>query len=101
MKEDLYTSIICERYCNYYKPGKENEVCNSYFYLKYHITPSELNNLIKIIHPHNDEISKRNVDFICQECDFRKDGCDFFIEKSPNPCGGYLIISKLFNYMNY
>lgn len=101
MKEELYTSLICKKFCYYYKPGKENETCNGYSYLKQSITPSELNDLIEIFHLQMEEIANKNVSFICNECDFRIDGCDFFVDKSSYPCGGYLLISRLFRHFNY
>ncbi len=101
MKEDIYTFLICEDFCNYYKPWKEKEICGGYSYLKKFITPYELMDLIKVFNLKNDEFAIKNLSFICEDCEFRVDGCDFFVEKSNNPCGGYLIISRLLKHINY
>lgn len=101
MKEDIYTSLICEDFCNYYNPGKETEMCGGYFYLKKFITPYELFALIRVFSLKSDENAIKNLSFICEECEFRVDGCDFFVDKSHNPCGGYLLISRLFKKINY
>lgn len=101
MKEDIYTSLICEKFCNYYKPGKEKEMCGGYFYLRQFITPSELDGLIKVLHIKNDEIVIKNFSFICDRCNFSADDCDFFVNKSLNPCGGYLLLSRLLNETSF
>lgn len=101
MKQEVYTSLICKKFCNYYKPGKETETCGGYFYIQKFITSSELNMLIELFHLEENSIVERGLSFICNNCDFREDGCDFFVNKSDIPCGGYQIISRLFNYLNF
>ncbi|MCS7215385.1 MAG: hypothetical protein NZ826_04440 [Thermodesulfovibrio sp.] len=101
MKEDSYTSLICANFCNYYKPGKDREKCGGYFYIKQFITPAELGDLIEVFKLKSYEASYRNCSFVCEKCDFRVDGCDFFVNKSPNPCGGYLLINRIFHYTNF
>ncbi|MDI1471752.1 hypothetical protein QI155_04320 [Thermodesulfovibrio sp. 1176] len=100
MKENAFTSLICEKFCHYYKPEKETELCGSYFYLQKSITPSELKNLVELLHLDTEIVIKHDLIFICSKCDFREDGCDFIINKSSIPCGGYIIISRLLNYLN-
>ncbi|GAB5045662.1 hypothetical protein [Thermodesulfovibrio sp. TK110] len=100
MKEEVYTSLICKKFCNYYKPGKEIELCGGYFYLKQYITSHELDEIIEIFHLNNEAVPVQSLSFICDKCDFREDGCDFFVNKSQTPCGGYLIISRLLDYLN-
>ncbi len=100
MKENIYTSLICKDFCNYYKPGKEMEICGGYFYLKKFITPTELTSLIKIFNLKDEEVIEKNSSFLCENCDFRRDGCDFFVSKSNIPCGGYVIISRLYRFIS-
>lgn len=100
MKEDAYTSLICKKFCNYYKPGKEVELCGGYFYLQKFITSAELNELIKIFHLDRDVLTEAEPFFLCDKCDFREDGCDFFVNKSDIPCGGYILIRRLLRFIN-
>lgn len=100
MKQNPYTSLICRKFCNYYKPDKESELCGGYNYLKNFLTPSELSSIIEIFHLDLKEAFNQELSFICSICDFREDGCDFFINKSNLPCGGYLIISRLIDFLN-
>jgi len=100
MKEKAFTSLICKKFCHYYKPGKETELCGSYFYLQKSITPSELKSLVELLHLDTEVLIRHEPVFICNKCNFREDGCDFIINKSPIPCGGYILISRLLNYLN-
>lgn len=101
MKEDIYTNLICEDFCNYHKPGKENEICGGYFYLKKNVTPIELMGLTKVFNLKDDKVAIKNLFFVCENCDIRIDGCDFFLDKSNEPCGGYLLISRLLRHISY
>ncbi len=100
MKENIYTSLICKDFCNYYKPGKEEEICGGYFYLRNFVTPLELTSLIKIFKIRKEEVVERNFSSLCEKCEFRVDGCDFFVSKSDIPCGGYVILSRLYRFIN-
>lgn len=100
MKEEKYTSLICEKFCSYYKKGKDTEVCGGYYYLKRFLTPSELRELLEFFHLEDVNFTTEDIDFICEKCNFRVDGCDFIISKSSIPCGGYLIINRLLQYLN-
>ncbi len=99
MKQENYTFLICKKFCDYYKTGKESELCGGYFYLKKFVTPYELKSIIEVFHLEKGT-SNQKLSFVCDMCDFREDGCDFFINKTKLPCGGYLIISKLIDYLN-
>ncbi|MEN2994179.1 MAG: hypothetical protein ABDH19_02375 [Thermodesulfovibrio sp.] len=100
MKEESYTSLICKRFCNYYKPNRENELCGGYFYIQKYLTSRELNEIVNTFHLSNQTMTIQSLSFICENCDFKEGDCDFFVDKSKTPCGGYLIISRLFNYLN-
>ncbi|GAB6184045.1 hypothetical protein [Thermodesulfovibrio hydrogeniphilus] len=101
MKEDIYTSLICKKFCSYYKPGKETETCGGYDYIQQYLTPSELNSVLKIYNLNKDILSSHSASFLCEKCSFKEDGCDFFVNKSSNPCGGYSIIIGLLNHTNF
>ncbi len=100
MKEKAYTSLICKNFCVYYKEGKEREICGGYFYLMHNMTSSEIGELINLL---NLNLYKGcdEASFVCEKCQFKEDGCDFFIDKSATPCGGYLIIGRLLNRINF
>ncbi len=101
MKEERYTSLICKNFCHYYKLDKESDCCGGYFYLQTVVTASELNSLIEIFHLNDDISADRGLSFICDFCDFREEDCDFFVNKSVFPCGGYLIVSRLLRCLNF
>lgn len=97
MKESSYTLLICEKFCDYYKPGREEEVCGGYFFLKNFLTPRELDSLIKVFSLNEEKMLEEKLNFLCNKCDFRADGCDFYAGKSSPPCGGYIILSRLYH----
>lgn len=100
MKKQEYTELICKRFCNYYKPNKEIESCRGYSYLRDLLTPFEVESLIVTFDLTKHNCSTQDLSFLCEKCDFREDGCDFIFDKSKVPCGGYLLIGKLIDYLN-
>lgn len=90
--EEGYRNIICNRFCFYYKPGKEEFSCRAFDLLKASLTLKELQDLVEgrlftelLIEPKD----------ICKKCNFRFDDCDFFAGLSANSCGGYSLLNKL------
>jgi len=59
-----------------------------------------LNELIEILRCYDNLVLNEKLSFLCAKCDFREDGCDFAENKTEIPCGGYLIISRILNYLN-
>lgn len=111
MKEKVYTDLICKGFCKYYKEGKEELHCNGYVFLRNNLTSHELKDLLslkggKISSMHKTpQLSTSNVsslsqkeliDYLCTDCDFFSDGCDFAENCSGSPCGGYIIVNLLF-----
>lgn len=35
------------------------------------------------------------VQRMCTNCDFRKDGCDFMMDRQAPPCGGFVLLAQL------
>jgi hypothetical protein len=102
MKDSLYTDAICRNFCCYYKAGREELKCGGYQFLMEHLTPKELLTLSngiaakealkKYVPADNKDIS----DLVCRKCKFLIDGCDYRDGIAAPPCGGYLLIDKLF-----
>lgn len=98
MKDKHYTSLICEMACSFYKPGKEDLLCEGYRYLVRTYSGEALAGLMdnsfeqKVFESYR---SQRLKALLCEACDFRIDGCDFAEDCSGPPCGGYKIIHCL------
>ncbi len=101
MKEDLYKEIICKGFCRYYKDGRDELYCGGYKVLRENITINELKAINNYLKKESDfftnikDINKELEEMICKVCDFFIDGCDFVSSESEQPCGGYLIITKI------
>ena len=102
MKKPEYASLICEGFCKYYKPGKEESVCGSYRFLTDNLTVDEIRTLAKNaqrmpLYLRDDTIK----DLACKKCEFLIDGCDYREETSLGntprslPCGGYTLVETL------
>lgn len=100
MKENAYTSLICKKFCSYYKPGKEEEFCGGYAFLKENLTSLELSSIIRVFNLTKTLPSVHEVYPICNKCSFKEEGCDFIIKESNTPCGGYLIIHNLYKLLS-
>lgn len=102
MKETAYAEIICREFCKFYKEGKEEIHCGGYELLRANLTCKELSNLLGYISkkPYPQTLDEMFMEFICSKCDFKADGCDFKVGISSPPCGGYIIISRLFSYFS-
>ncbi|MBI5213490.1 MAG: hypothetical protein HY957_09005 [Nitrospirae bacterium] len=100
MKNRFYTEIICERFCKYYKEGKEELHCGGYEFLRNNLTAHELKSLAGFLKCGDDiknRIPSKNknlTEFVCRRCDFFIGGCDFSENRLGPPCGGYILISK-------
>lgn len=97
MKDKFYTSIICEKFCSYYKPKDENQYCEGYSFLRRNLTSNELKDLVTIFKLSERPTSETKDYSLCSSCEFRIDGCDFYVNQSNIPCGGFLIINKILN----
>lgn len=102
MKEMTYTEKICREFCKFFKEGKEELQCGGYDLLRNNLTCSELYQLSDYISkkPHPEILDEILKEFICNKCDFQTDGCDFREGLSAPPCGGYIIISRLFSHFS-
>lgn len=88
--------VLCERYCTYYKPGKsEEQFCGGYIVVERirkkngHLSFDE-----KKISPAGPADSGLLVQNVCSLCDFRADGCDFFLDRQSTPCGGFQFLAQ-------
>lgn len=87
---------LCERYCVYYKPGKNEELaCRGY------VVVEQLLHRKTIIVP---DAGGRSFDLnkaellmqrLCASCDFRENDCDFTTDRAASPCGGFLLLAQL------
>ncbi len=87
---------LCLPFCAYYKPGKNEELaCRGY------VVVERLMQSGKIVSAGGaDRVFDRNraeamVKALCGVCDFQKDGCDFMLDRSVPPCGGFVLLARL------
>ncbi len=96
MKSEEYTTIICRRFCRFYKEDKEELTCGTYNFLVKNLTLKELISNARHIIPETDFSRDKELrGLVCKKCDFLLHGCDFREGLDAPPCGGYVIVEWL------
>jgi len=87
---------LCKNYCSYYKPGKNEALaCRGYTVVEGLLARGKSL-------PFGDpgvEFDRTGaaslVEKLCDRCDFQKDGCDFVLDRTSPPCGGFVLLARL------
>ncbi|MBF0517322.1 MAG: hypothetical protein HQK97_09435 [Nitrospirae bacterium] len=101
MKEEIYTLLICKRFCEYYAVGKEFMLCKTYEFIRDAVPVEKLQEVLENVQktaPATQptfSYDKFINGHICSECDFRGDGCDYAAGLDSPPCGGYKVVELL------
>jgi hypothetical protein len=98
MNKGILRSIVCRGFCSFYKNGKnESPKCGTYDFLAENLSTDELREAALAAIRHMDySLDKEIRHMICERCAFFADGCDFRRSRRSPPCGGYIIIERLF-----
>jgi hypothetical protein len=88
---------LCENFCAYYKPGKDEELaCLAFMIVKGLIRKGMRITLEKRGRSLDQGSSRALSENICPTCPFYEDGCDFAAGKAASqPCGGYILLAQL------
>jgi hypothetical protein len=86
---------LCSRFCTYYKPGKnEAFACRGYVVTERLVRRRRGMTFERAgagCDPAGIELLTARL---CTSCDFRDDGCDFIIDRTSLPCGGFQFLSQ-------
>lgn len=88
--------LICRNFCSYYKPGRNEELaCRGYVVIERLVAEGKG----VVFEPSGSKCDtatrEQIVERLCGHCDFRKDGCDFMLDRASPPCGGFLLLAQL------
>lgn len=87
---------LCERYCVYFKPGKNEELaCRGYVVVEQLLDQKKIVLPVaggRAFDPHKAELL---IQSLCASCDFRENDCDFMADRAASPCGGFLLLAQL------
>lgn len=88
---------ICRNFCNYYKPGKKEELaCRGYLVAERLLRQGmQVVLFTKTGSQCDGEGAELIVRKLCVNCDFKEDGCDFINDRNAPPCGGFALLSQL------
>jgi hypothetical protein len=95
-KNQTTVKKICEPFCAYYKPGKnEDLLCRgAVVFHQLQEAGRELSLPEPRVQP-SAETVEGMVKRMCSKCDFYERDCDFMDDRSARPCGGFVVLSLL------
>jgi hypothetical protein len=92
----LLDKTICLKFCAYYKPGKNEALaCRGY---------TVVEQLMREGRAIGFQGSERTFDAataemlshkMCKTCDFHEHDCDFMLDRTASPCGGFVLLAQL------
>ncbi len=87
---------ICLNFCSYYKSGSNEELaCRGYLVVERLVQEGKG----VVFEPSGSKCGpadcEKLAEKLCGPCDFRKDGCDFAVDRTSPPCGGFLLLTQL------
>lgn len=99
MNKSNLNKKLCEKFCSYYKPSKDNELaCKGFTIIEKLIKDGREISFNKSGKKLNDSTGKKLIGNMCVVCSFREDGCDFAAgKKDAAPCGGFILVGYLFD----
>jgi hypothetical protein len=96
MDTDSLEIKLCLKFCPYYKPGKNEELACKGF--------TVVEQLIQkggriVFEKYGLEFDKNVLEILrqrmCLACAFHEQDCDFMLDQTARPCGGFVLISQL------
>ncbi|HUJ19703.1 MAG TPA: hypothetical protein VL197_17075 [Nitrospirota bacterium] len=95
-KDQGIGKTLCLNFCAYYKPGRNEELaCRGYRVIE-RLTKQGRRIPLERKEQERDAMTDDAViRRLCVACDFRKDGCDFAMDRKAQPCGGFLLLGQL------
>jgi len=87
---------LCLKFCPYYKPGKNEELaCKGYTVVERLIQSGRRIDFEKygLEFDNTDQEAVRQR--MCMACAFHEQDCDFMLDRTAPPCGGFALVMQL------
>jgi hypothetical protein len=93
---------LCEKFCTYYKPGKDETLaCLGYLLLVWLQERGSHISFEKRARPFSPSSADVLIENICRICPFFDGGCDFVLHlEGSGPCGGFVLLGHLLDEGN-
>jgi hypothetical protein len=97
MKKNLpLNKMLCLHFCAYYKPGRNEQLaCRGYEVVDRLMQAGKIPPLDNAGSDFDRIRAESMVKVMCSACGFQKDGCDFMLDRSAPPCGGFVLLAQL------
>jgi hypothetical protein len=96
-KNATLVRTLCQPYCRYYKPGRNEELLCRGAVVVLRLIGSGRNLAIeqKLPPDISHEAGEQIVRLVCGACEFREQDCDFAQDRKACPCGGFVLLAGL------
>jgi hypothetical protein len=97
-KRSKSDTTLCRNFCQYYKPGRNEELTCRGFVVVLRIMQKgrrlslERPDTLSLPDAGTVEALRKSL---CGACDFRAGDCDFILTGAATPCGGFILLSHL------
>lgn len=96
-KKSALKQKLCAGFCCYYKPGKNEELlCRGYEVVERLEQKKIKINFNKTGKKQGQELVEALVKELCVTCSFFAQDCDFMLDRSKDPCGGFILLIQNF-----
>jgi len=96
MKDSTLSGRLCGQFCQYYKPGKNEElICAGYLAVERMIQAGKLLDFDLVGIPRDSSRDETIVQRLCLDCSFYRNDCDFMTDRHLTPCGGFVVLALL------
>jgi hypothetical protein len=96
MKTDLLKIKLCFRFCPYYKPGKNEELACRGFTVAVQLMRRGRQIAFEKYGMQFDTTQEELLrQRMCPACAFHEQDCDFMLDRTARPCGGFVLVSQL------
>lgn len=87
---------LCLKFCAYYKPGKKEDLACRGFEVVERLLRS---GKTIVFRPSAQKPDLATAEFLvqkmCTTCDFHEKDCDFMLDRTAPPCGGFALLAQL------
>jgi hypothetical protein len=87
---------LCLKFCTYYKPGKKEDLaCRGYEVVEQLQRAGKTIVFRPAAQKPGIAIVELLVQKMCTTCDFYERDCDFMLDRTAPPCGGFALLAQL------
>jgi hypothetical protein len=96
MKKNQTQRLLCEKFCRYYKPGKNEALaCRGYTVIERVVQAGRMIDFERYGRTPDGSAREMVRQRMCPDCAFHRQDCDFMQDRAAPPCGGFVLVTQL------